>query len=451
MKTIFSIPSTEGIKERMNSERFSKAEYLLLLSIIAFTFIPSINQLIVDRFITDIGGEVLEIAGQIEWFNLFNETILAFLTVPMYFVFNRAKNDEELSSRINTTFIIGIVLYTLISIVIYGYANTLTAYMVAPTESVNYLRLETIGFIIGFVSSYLFVLFVVRGKKEYFVALLMAKVAMLSIGNSILIPEQGVTGVALTNIGVNAIIAIVSIILLHREKLLRKWKGIDKTAIKDWVNTGIFSGGQIFVANLIYVLVVMKMVNEVSQMGNYWLANNFIWGWLIIPVAAIGEMLKREYYRGYRRIWNYLALTTIVLVIWLIIVPFWNFMFSDIIIAEDPSAITHILYLSVPFYVAYAYSVILQAVLISVGKTRYIFYECLIVNFVYYGIVYGLYLAGVFEATLEFIILMFGFGLVVCLILDALLYLYSMKDIPEEFLGDETTKLIKASNLDNDR
>lgn len=186
-------------------------------------------------------------------------------------------------------------------------------------------------------------------------------------------------------------------------------------------------------------------------MGNYWLANNFIWGWLIIPVAAIGEMLKREYYRGYRRIWNYLALTTIVLVIWLIIVPFWNFMFSDIIIAEDPSAITHILYLSVPFYVAYAYSVILQAVLISVGKTRYIFYECLIVNFVYYGIVYGLYLAGVFEATLEFIILMFGFGLVVCLILDALLYLYSMKDIPEEFLGDETTKLIKASNLDNDR
>lgn len=451
MKTIFSIPSTEGIKERMNSERFSKAEYLLLLSIIAFTFIPSINQLIVDRFITDIGGEVLEIAGQIEWFDLFNETILAFLTVPMYFVFNRAKNDEELSSRINTTFIIGIVLYTLISIVIYGYANTLTAYMVAPTESVNYLRLETIGFIIGFVSSYLFVLFVVRGKKEYFVALLMAKVAMLSIGNSILIPEQGVTGVALTNIGVNAIIAIVSIILLHREKLLRKWKGIDKTAIKDWVNTGIFSGGQIFVANLIYVLVVMKMVNEVSQMGNYWLANNFIWGWLIIPVAAIGEMLKREYYRGYRRIWNYLALTTIVLVIWLIIVPFWNFMFSDIIIAEDPSAITHILYLSVPFYVAYAYSVILQAVLISVGKTRYIFYECLIVNFVYYGIVYGLYLAGVFEATLEFIILMFGFGLVVCLILDALLYLYSMKDIPEEFLGDETTKLIKASNLDNDR
>ncbi len=416
----------------MKSGRFVEAEYLLLLSIIAFNFIPSINQLIVDRFITDIGGDVLEIAGQIEWFDLFNETILAFLTVPMYYVFNRAKNDEELSGRINTTFAIGFVLYALISIVIYIYASSLTAYMDAPAESVNYLRLETIGFIIGFVSTYLFVLFVVRGKKEYFVTLLVAKVAMLSIGNTVLIPEYGVTGVAITNISVNAVISVVSVILLHRERLLRRWKGLDRSALKDWVGTGVFSGGQVFVANLIYVLVVMKMVNEVSQMGNYWLANNFIWGWLIVPVAAIGEMVKREFYGGYRRIWNYLALTTLVLVIWLISVPLWDLMFSEIIRADEPSEIIHILYMSVPFYVAYAYSVILQAVLISVGKTRYIFYECLIVNFVYYGIVYGLYLAGVFEATLEFIILMFGIGLVVCLAIDVAFYLYSMRDIPED-------------------
>lgn len=432
MTRTFSMPSAEGIKERMKSERLCRAEYLLLLSIIAFTFIPSINQLIVDRFITDIGGEVLEIAGQIEWFDLFNETILAFLTVPMYFVFNRAKDDDELSSRINTTFIIGCVLYALISIVIYIYASSLTAYMNAPAESVNYLRLETIGFVIGFVSSYLFVLFVVRGKKEYFVTLLIAKVAMLCIGNMILIPEYGVTGVAWTNISVNMIIAAVSILLLRREKLLRKWKGIDKPALKDWVTTGAFSGGQVFIANLIYVLIVMKMVNEVSQMSNYWLANNFIWGWLIIPVAAVGELVKREFYRGYRRIWNYLALTTLILIIWLISVPLWDFMFSDIIRAEDPSAITYILYMSVPFYVAYAYSVIIQSVLISVGLTRYVFYECLIVNFVYYGIVYGLYLAGVFAATLEFIILMFGIGLVVCLAIDVAFYLYSMKLLPGE-------------------
>ena len=433
MNISFKLPSFKGIRKQMKDNRFRTEEIVLLFALILYTFIPSINQLIVDRFITDIGGNVLEIAGQIEWFDLFNETILAFLTVPMYFVFNRAKNDDELSDRINTTFIIGSTLYALISIVIYIYASSLTAYMNAPAESVNYLRLETIGFIIGFISTYLYVLFVVRGKPEYFVTLLVAKVAMLSISNMILIPEYGVTGVAMTNILVNSIIAVISVILLYREKLIRRWNGLDRQALKDWVNTGAFSGGQVFVANIIYVVVVMKMVNDVSQMSNYWLANNFIWGWLIIPVAAIGEMLKREFYRGYARIWNYLALTTLVLVIWLVSVPFWNIMFTDIIQSNDPSAIVGILYLSVPFYVAYAYSVILQAILISVGLTRYIFYECLIVNFVYYGIVYGLYLVGVFEASLEFVILMFGVGLIVSLALDVILYLYSKTKIPAGF------------------
>ena len=86
-----------SIRNRIADNRLCKKEYLFLLALIAFSFIPSVNQLIVDRFITNIGGDVLDIAGQIEWFDLFNETILAFLTVPLYFVFNRAKDDEEFS------------------------------------------------------------------------------------------------------------------------------------------------------------------------------------------------------------------------------------------------------------------------------------------------------------------------------------------------------------------
>lgn len=437
MKIIFSVPSPEGIRERMAAGRFSKAEYILLLSLIAFTFIPSINQLIIDRLVVAGGSEVLNIAGQIEWFDLFNETILAFLTVPMYFVLNRARNDDELSNRINTTFILGFVAYTIISAVIYVYATGLAAYMGAPDESVNYLRLEIVGFVLGFIGSYLYVVFVVRGKWKLFVSLLIAKVIMLSVGNMILIPDNGATGIALTNISVNTIISIASAILLYREGLIRKWSGQDKEALKDWVRTGLFSGGTVFIANLIYVMVVMKMVADVSQMGDYWLANNFIWGWLIIPVAALGDMLKREFYNGYNRIWNYLALTCVVLVVWLVSLPFWEPLFTNVIGIEDPSAVLNILYKSVPFYVAYAFSTVVQAVLISVGKTNLIFYECLFVNFVYYGIVYGLYLVGVFEASLDFVIYMFGVGLIVCLVIDTMLYLYSKRSIPDEFRPSE--------------
>ncbi|WP_400240935.1 hypothetical protein [Methanomethylophilus alvi] len=210
----------------------------------AFAFIPSINQLIVDRLVSGLGSDVLNIAGQIEWFDLFNETILAFLTVPMYFVFNRAKDDEDLGSRINQTLTLGFIAYAIISVVIFVYANTLTAYMNAPSESINYLRLETVGFIIGFVSAYMYVVFVVRGRYDYIVALLIAKVAMLSIGNLALIPDNGVTGIAITNICVNLILSAVSVFLLYKEKLLRKWTGFRKDVMTEWARTGLFSGGR---------------------------------------------------------------------------------------------------------------------------------------------------------------------------------------------------------------
>ena len=178
------LPSAEGIKKQLRDNRLARAEILLLLALMVYNFVPSINQLIVDRLVSGLGSDVLNIAGQIEWFDLFNETLLAFLTVPMYFVFNKARNDrDELGTRINQTFILGFISYLIISLAIYVYASSLTAYMSAPAESTAYLRLETIGFIIGFVSSYMYVVFVVRGRYDYIVFLLIAKSRECSIGN----------------------------------------------------------------------------------------------------------------------------------------------------------------------------------------------------------------------------------------------------------------------------
>jgi len=427
MKTFY-----QNISNDFKNNRLVRKEYVLLLALMAFAFVPSINQLIVDRLISGIGGDVLTIAGQIEWFDLFNETILAFLTVPLYFVFNRAKNDDALSRRINSTFVPGTVAYTLISLAIFAYASTLASYMSAPAESVTYLRLETIGFVAGFIGSFMYVVFVVRGRYEYVVALLVAKVAMLSVGNLLLIPEFDVTGVAVTNILVNTAISAVSVILLRREGLIRHWSGLDKEAIRDWARTGLFSGGQVLIANLVYMLVIVKMINDVSDVGSYWLANNFIWGWLLIPLMAIGEMVKREYFNGYRRVWNYLGLSGLAVIAWLISIPLWGPMFSAVIGAEDPDAILDILYKLVPFYVPYAASVVLQGVLVSVGRTDYLLCEAAIVNGVYYGILYGLYLMGFFEADMDFVILLFGFGMVACLLLDVVFYLRSRRFVPDK-------------------
>lgn len=35
------------------------------------------------------------------------------------------------------------------------------------------------------------------------------------------------------------------------------------------------------------------MVNDVVERGNYWVANNFIWG-VLVPILALAEIIKRE-------------------------------------------------------------------------------------------------------------------------------------------------------------
>ncbi|WP_318785332.1 hypothetical protein [Methanimicrococcus hacksteinii] len=297
--------------------------------------------------------------------------------------------------------------------------------MNAPAESILYLQMETIGFIIGFISSFMYVVFVVRGNWKYIISLMVARVAMLSVGNFILIPEYGVMGLATTNILCNLILSIVSFVLLYKDDLFQ-WKLIfEKKAGFDWVKVGMFSGLQIFLDNAIYALIVVRMVNEVSSAGIYWLANNFIWGWLLIPIIALAEVVKRDYLRGYKRIHHYLFIVGCIVFLWILSVPLWPTMFEHVIHAQNPTAILNVLYILVPFYIAYSIATVFDSVFVSVGKTKYLFAISVVVNIIYYGIVYTLFLNGWFTASLHFIIFMFGIGMIVHLILSIFFFFYS--------------------------
>ncbi|MCL2460153.1 MAG: hypothetical protein FWF19_02175 [Euryarchaeota archaeon] len=416
-------------KENSKNVFIGKESFLLLIPIMILGFIPSINQLFVDILLSGLGSDILNIAGQIEWFDLINETIVAFLITPIYFILNKAlRNKEEMKERIGNTFLLGFLLYSIFSVCVFLYANSISAYMNAPAESVQYLQLETIAFIIGFVFSYIYVVLVVHGKWKYFVPLIVIKVAMTITGNMVLIPDYEVLGVAYTNIISNSIMAVVALVLLHKEKLLAKPKWCKET-LKEWGRVGMFSGGEIFLNNIIYMIIVVKMINDVSSAGNYWLANNFIWGWLLIPIAALSEIVRRDYEAGYLRVRKYLFFVLLVICAWLISIPLWDNMFENVIAAPDPQAILNIVYLALPFYMVYAINTIFSSIFIATGKTIYNFLVSIIVNIGYYGIVYGLYLAGYFDPTVEFIIMMFGFGMVVCAIVSIILYLYSRNKI----------------------
>lgn len=264
----------------------------------------------------------------------------------------------------------------------------------------------------------MYVVFVVIGRPGYFVSLLVAKIAILSVCDTILIPGNGAMGIAFAGILTNAVLSAICIILLYRENLLRFGKGLDGRCLKEWARVGFFSGVQVLIANIVYVSMVIRMVNDVSEIGNYWLANNFICGWLLVPVTAVNEMVRRESYQGYRRTVMYIALMILILATWAVSVPFWGCVFWNIVYTEDPDTVLNLLYKLVPFYSAYAFSMVFQGVLVGTGRTDLVFLENVIINTVYYGAVYGLFLYGIFSMDMDSIILMFVGGMVFCMLLD---------------------------------
>ena len=76
----------------------------------------------------------------------------------------------------------------------------------------------------------------------------------------------------------------------------------------------------------------------------------------------------------------------------------------------------HILVILIPFYLVYDYTVLFDNLLIGYGKTQYVFGISVVVNLIYYPIVYGLMLKGIFVPNITFICMMFGFGMVTHLV-----------------------------------
>ena len=92
--------------------------------------------------------------------------------------------------------------------------------------------------------------------------------------------------------------------------------------------------------------------------------------------------------------------------------------------ASNGDEILKIVYPLVPFYVTYLISAVIDGWFISKGKTIYNAINSFVVNIGYYGIMYTLFKQGIFKTDMNFIIMMFGFGMVVHMIASIVMYLF---------------------------
>ncbi len=416
----------EVVQSNIMKEHFKQLKsfnWRLFAALCALALIPAIYQTI-KTFIISSNNQsaVFDIIGQMEWFDLINETLQAFLIVPLYSVLNKIlKTDSENFAK-NTfkTGLLAFTFYALFSIAVLIYGIVLIRAMNSDEIDIittnTYLQLETIAFMVGIIVRFMNVVFVVVGKDKNVYIFLAIQTALSLITDFILIPNLGIYGIAVSNIIVNAILSISGFLLLYVQKYVKLcwFHRNDLSVLKEWCKVGVFSGLQQFIDNFIYAIMICKMVNMVSEQGNYWIANNFIWGWLLIPVTALSEVIRRDCKDGYLQLkqFNYYFIAFCIIIVWTVTIPLWTPFFRY---AENLSNANEIFLITiklVPFYIAYIGCAIVDNIFIGLGKTVYNAINSMIINLIYYGIFFILYLTSAITFNMDIIILMFGFGMV---------------------------------------
>lgn len=405
----------------------SRINYKLFLALIVLALAPTIYTTVRVFFLGQLPGEYsFSIAGQLSWVNLLYEILNEAIILPLFFFVGKVKDDKnEFSNRVRTGMIISLGVYMVLSAIVLIFAKPLLSLMATDASiieaSASYIRIESIANIFSILTQFALVALVTVNKSKYLYALTGAKLVLCLVSDTFLVSSLpvsanlGVNGIGYSNIIVNALLLAVSILLLAREgiKVFAKAK-LDFSWAKEFAKIGGISGIESLVRNVAYMVMIARMVNVVGEQGTYWVANNFIWGWLLLPVLQLGELIKQEVATDKENIrrnsLGYFGITAIISSLWFVSIPVWKPFMTHILCFTDVDKLFELVMVLVGFYVLYAIQNVFDSTFYGLGKTNYMLFESVVTNTIYYGIAFILYITGVWTPSLIGIALLFGIG-----------------------------------------
>lgn len=431
---------SKGIKNHL-----SQIDYKLFSVLLLFGFLPTIYTSVRVFFLGDLPMDWgFNIASQISWVSLIYEVLQEGIMLPIFFLMGKSlQNKLEFENKIRTGLIITFVIYASISIILIIFVKPLLVFMsqketlLAATST--YIRLETIASIFSTLVQFVLLIFITLKKERILLIALFVQMILSIVLDTFLVSSLpislniGVNGIAITNLSVNFLLLLVLLFKLKEIgfNIFKKSK-LNFAWTKEWFFVGGYSGLESFIRNLAFTIMIIKMVNVVGEQGTFWVANGFIWGWLLLPILQLGQLIKRDCGEfGNRAIIEktkgYFYLTGIIVAIWVITIPLWKPFIHYFLNIETYETVYKIALISIIFYIAFAFNNVVDSVFYGIGKTQYMLFQSIVINSVFYGSMYILYIYGIYKPTLMKIALMFSFGIFLDAILTFAIFLWLLK------------------------
>jgi len=414
--------------------------YRLYFALIFTGFLPTLYTTVRIFYLGDMPGDWgFNIASQMAWVGLIYEIVQEALILPLFFLLGKSLSiKDEFENKVRTGLFVTFGIYFIISLILIIFTKPLVVLMAQNVDlidaTVSYVRIESVAALFSTLTRFIILVLVTMKKPDYMYYLLGVQMFMSVLLDTFLVSglsfslNIGVNGIAISNIIVNLTMLTIAIVLLNRENirvLFNKTKPSFEW-LKEWYQVGKFSGLESFFRNLAFMVMIIRIVNEVSEQGSYWVANNFIWFWLLLPVLALGDLVKKEVGEDIDNIrtktFGYFIVVTIIVIAWLISIPVWKPFLQYVMNVSEYEKVYGIVTLQLVFYITFAYNSIMDSTFYGVGKTNYMLYQSLIIDVFYYGIAFILYITKSFTPTLTTISLMFGIGMVLDFIPTTILY-----------------------------
>ena len=425
-------------------ESLKNVNYKLFIALLIMGLCPTIYNTIRIFWLGELPGEYsYSIAGQLSWVNLIYEVISEAIILPLfYFIGQALSNKKELTNRVKTGLLISLGVYLIISSAVIIFTEPLLELMATSSDiidlSVDYIRLEAVAHIFTVLANFTLIVLLTCNKDKYVYLLTIVKMVLSVFLDLFLISSfsfslnLGVNGIAISNMVINLAMLIMTLVLLSKLGLnvFNKDK-LNFTWAKELLKVGGISGLESFVRNFFYMVMISRMVNIVGEQGTYWVANSFIWGWLLLPVIQLGELIKQEVAVDKNNVRKntlaYFTITLIISLIWIICIPLYKPFMLHVLNYNDVEELYQLVMILLGFYVLYAFQNVFDSTFYGLGKTNYMLFESIVTNVIYYGVCFVLYLTGVFEPTLIGIALMFGIGNAFDSVVSGIAYWHLMK------------------------
>ncbi len=425
-------------------DSYKRINHKLFFALLVMGLVPTIYTTIRVFWLGNLPGEwSYSIAGQLTWVNLIYEVIDEAIILPLfYFIGNTVNEKKELTNRVKTGLLITLIIYIILSIVILVFAESLLSLMATNhaiiADSATYIRIEAIANIFGILQKFALVVLVTLGKEKLVYILTFVKLILCLLFDTFLVStlnislNLGVNGIGITNIIVNALLFITTMVLLYKNKInIFNKEKMDFTWAKEFAKIGGISGAESLVRNIAYMLMVVRMVNVVNEQGTYWVANNFIWGWLVLPITQLAELIKREIAVSKKAVkensLGYFMITLIIVLLWCAFIPLYKPFMQYVLNYSDVDKLFKLVMILFGFYVLYAIQNVFDATFYGLGKTKYMLFESIVTNSIYYGTAFILWKCGVWSPTLTSIALLFGIGIAFDAVVSFLAYIYLLK------------------------